>query len=729
MNKLVEAFGTEKRWVSWKYKLVKGGKKTKVPYSITGAPASSTDVFTWNTYDEVKASTPDNLGIIFTPDQRLLGIDIDKCLEGVEIVHEYRKAIVELILDANTYCEISPSKTGLHLFLRLTEPLALEANKKAPFELYTSGRYFTVTECAYGQEKDVRTVTPEEAIALLTPLGYPWAPAPQAVTSTEQLPTPEPTNLGDDELLRKMFASKNGQKIEALYGGDINLYQGDHSNADMALLSHLAFWTGGDPVQMERLWLGSPLGQRSKTFKREDYRRRSINNALANCKEYYKPFSPKEQQLEEQEIKFLYTENKKSITFTLCTENICRILRPHSNLRFDEFRTLFEIRTPKGWKELEDADVLKTLTDISIKYDFFQKVQKGMVYDAMLHVAKENSIDSAADYLRSLVWDGTARISTWIKEAYGVEMTNYYRSVGENWLKGLVKRIIVPGSKFDTVLVLEGKQGMKKSTSLQVIGGSWHVETTMSTDSKDFFMLFQGKAIIEFSEGETMSRTDVKRMKGIISNASDKFRMPYERVSKEFPRRCVFAMTTNESEYLKDDTGNRRWLPVKCEKCDIEWLKANRGQLLAEAYHRAITLHETTYEFPEDEMEAMHRDRRIYDASTDKILDWFMALSPGRKEAGFLTNDVFEEVIQLGSFAKKPAARWELMSIASVLKDFLYLDKKKVMRNGINGYRWFPGDKTPKPFEQLLTEAKIEVEPEKEVVDEILENWDKKKTI
>ena len=105
MNKLVEAFQEEKRWVSWKYKEVKG-KKTKVPYSITGTLASSTDVFTWSTYDEVKNATPNNIGIIFTPDQKLLGIDIDKCLEGEEIIHPQRKEILKFIEEANTYCEI-----------------------------------------------------------------------------------------------------------------------------------------------------------------------------------------------------------------------------------------------------------------------------------------------------------------------------------------------------------------------------------------------------------------------------------------------------------------------------------------------------------------------------------------------------------------------------------------------------------------------------------------------
>src|ERR1019366_5023328 len=117
----------------------------------------------------------------------------------------------------------------------------------------------------------------------------------------------------------------------------------------------------------------------------------------------------------------------------------------------------------------------------------------------------------------------------------------------------------------------------------------------MSTDNKDFFMQFQGKLFVEFSEGETLNRTETKKMKAIITTQFDRYRPPFGRSSQDFPRRCVFAMTTNQEEYLKDETGNRRWLPVRLVKktADTEWLAENREQIFAEAYHRVITLKET----------------------------------------------------------------------------------------------------------------------------------------
>jgi len=198
--------------------------------------------------------------------------------------------------------------------MRITEPYKLIANKKAPYEVYTLGRYFTVTGDAYGLEADVRTVTPKELEEILAIIGYPWgrspitpiAPISQPTTpttpavsstqksgfssapATDKIPEGNTDNpIADEEILARMFRAKNGAEVKALYDGDTSAYGGDDSNADMALCSHLAFWAKKDPVMMERLWMMSPLGQREKTRERQDYRERTIHNAIANTKEVY----------------------------------------------------------------------------------------------------------------------------------------------------------------------------------------------------------------------------------------------------------------------------------------------------------------------------------------------------------------------------------------------------------------------------------------------------------
>ncbi len=711
MNPLVRAYGKQKRWVNWKLEDRKG-KKTKLPYTIAGTLASSTDPKTWATFAEAQKASPD-VGIVFAPDCLLLGIDIDKCLEGTNITHEEKELIAQFIVEADTYTEISPSGTGLHLFFTLSEPWKPTTNKRAPYELYTHGRYFTVTGKAYKEMKKVRTITPEEAKTLLEILGYPWAKteAPQ-----QALPVaPVGSELSDDSIVSKMFASKNGKDIEMLYRGDLSKHKNDGSAGDMALCSHLAFWTGKNSTQMERMWSASPLGSRKKTQERKDYRDRTIAAAIANCKEVYST-TPKghggaEKKIAE-ELELLFTTVARKDGFekeyTLNTENVCRILRKHPDFmgrfRFDMFRGVYEIlpHETEKWRLLEDNDAVNVQTYISVLFSFFGKVGKDMSYDAIMKVSKENAFDSALDFVKTLKWDGVARLDTWLVKTYGVKDNEYHRAVGSNWMKGMVKRIVYPGCKFDYVLVLEGEQGTKKSTSLSILGGDWHVETTMGTDSKDFFMQFGGKVIVEFSEGETLSRTEVKRMKAIITMQTDKYRPPYERTSQEFPRRCVFAMTTNQSEYLKDETGNRRWLPVTVAmaEADIKWLEDNREQMFAEAYHRAITLNESLHEFPKEATKAEQELRKIRYENEDIIVDWYRnKVKDLDKEYGITVHMAYRDVLN-GGLSGRPIDKYTEMKITDVFKNALKLTKRRPTVDGIQGVRWFDDTKgVPAPRE------------------------------
>ena len=134
---LAEAFGSQKRWVNWE-------NVTKRPLQPSGDSASIKDLATLSTYEEV-AKVSSNVGIVFTEDKLLLGIDMDDCIvEGV-IQHEQEEKIKLFIGKANTYTEVSPSGSGLHSFLLVESPIGLEANRKGSFEVYNSGRYFTVT--------------------------------------------------------------------------------------------------------------------------------------------------------------------------------------------------------------------------------------------------------------------------------------------------------------------------------------------------------------------------------------------------------------------------------------------------------------------------------------------------------------------------------------------------------------------------------------------------------
>lgn len=689
MNHLVERYKNEKRWVNYKLQTRKG-KTTKVPYSpVTGKMASSTKTSDWSTYDEALAVSKD-VGIVFTPEQNLLGIDIDKCLTDKKITHEQKEIIADLILEADTYTEISPSGTGIHLFLSISEKMPLFANRHANFECYTGGRYFTFTGIPYGETRDVRVVNREEAEKILAIIGYPWKK--EEVKTTDEL-SPQTTKLltvfSDADLLEKMFHSKNGDKVKAIYDGDLSSFDNDASRADASLCSSLAFWTGKDGVQMERIWLASPLGSREKTQKRKDYRERTINSAIANCKDVY--VAP----LDVSELELLFTLNaQKDKVYIQNTENICRILRKHTDFRgrfrYDAFKNMIEFKRNETWRALEDVDDIRIQTSISVLFTkYFGKVGAEMVHDAIVQVAFENEIDSAKDFMTSLKWDGHPRLDDWLFHTFGAPQDIYHKAVASNWLKGAVKRVMHPGCQFDYVLILEGPQGIRKSSSLAALGGDWHVETNMGTDNKDFFMQMLGKLFVEFSEGETLTRTEVKRMKGIITTRVDRYRPPYARSTMDFPRRCVFAMTTNQEEYLKDETGNRRYLPVKVllPMANVKWIEDNRNQLFAEAYHRIITLGETMYEFPNAETLAQQQARMIQDPNADAVVMWYGKLNEEEREDGITTAMVFKDCFG-GYYSGKAIDRLHEMIIANILKNSLGLKRERKSVNKQQCWRW-----------------------------------------
>ncbi len=712
MSYLSEQFGDKKIWVNWRPLKVKG-RVTKLPYQINGRKASSVDPATWSTYTEVKKRS-DNIGIVFPASESFLAVDIDKCInkETNNIEHEQKEAIAEFVLESDTYNEISPSGTGLHFIFVVDGELSLLANRHSSFECYRQGRYFTVTERPYGEARMVRTINVDEANRLLKIIGYPWKKEDTAVLPKEDTKKGQETriaiSLDDATLLRKLFASKNGTTIKALYDGDITSHNNDASKADASLLAHLAFWSGKDTAQMERLWLASPLGAREKTQDRKDYRDRSIAHAIEQCQTVY---SVPEQVIATQDMyetcDLMYILNdKKDKVYIKNLENISRVLKNHPDfhgrIRYDIFKSCYEIRPidTNVWRAMEDADGLNLQRAIQVLFLPFCNVAKDMVYDAITTVGKENAIDSALDWVKSLVWDKKPRLDDWLHYTVGSPKDVYHTAVASNYLKGAVKRIVEPGCKFDYVLVLEGPQGSRKSSLLATLGGKkspestsprqhfWHVETTMSTDNKDFYMQFIGKLFVEFSEGETLNRTETKKMKGIITTELDRYRPPFGRTSQDFPRRCVFAMTTNQEEYLKDETGNRRWLPVRLvkKKADTQWAEDNRDQLFAEAYHRVVNLKENVHELPEEETLAVQNSRRIHDPDTDTIVEWYYKLTHEQKMDGITVKNAFQFLH--GNRESGSVDRSSEMRLADIFKNVLGLTKTHPTNAGVKMTRW-----------------------------------------
>lgn len=232
---------------------------------------------------------------------------------------------------------------------------------------------------------------------------------------------------------------------------------------------------------------------------------------------------------------------------------------------------------------VEDSHVLRVLELIQLTR--FPVAKKSDVSDAIDLVASENKINPLRDSLERLEWDGRPRLNTFASRYLGAENTELNNLFCRKWFIAAVARVLRPGCKVDHVLILEGAQGIGKSTVARTIAwlSRYFSDCLPDMKSKDARDHLRGKWIVEIPELSAMRRSEIEETKAFITATEDKFRPSYGRRDQTFQRRCVFIGTTNSDSYLKDSTGNRRFWPVKCGAIDIPSLARDRDQILAEA--------------------------------------------------------------------------------------------------------------------------------------------------
>lgn len=219
---------------------------------------------------------------------------------------------------------------------------------------------------------------------------------------------------------------------------------------------------------------------------------------------------------------------------------------------------------------------------------FFGKVTKNDILDAVAACASDQAYHPVREYLSGLQWDGTPRLDRLFIDYLGAQDSDYIRAVTRKAFTAAVARIMKPGCKYDTMLVLVGTQGRHKSTILAKMGGDWFSDSLRTFGDKDAMETIQGTWINEVAEMQAMAKAEVDAVKMFLSKANDYYRAAYGRYTTDRPRQCVFFGTTNSRECLVDQTGNRRFWVVEIDQIPrkknvFQELDGERDQLWAEA--------------------------------------------------------------------------------------------------------------------------------------------------
>ena len=247
--------------------------------------------------------------------------------------------------------------------------------------------------------------------------------------------------------------------------------------------------------------------------------------------------------------------------------------------------------SPAGkWSEVDELLMGEWL----VRSVFLPSMPRTTLEEGMRMVATRHQYHPVRQYLQGLRWDGQPRLNDWLMRAVvdapdklGRRTRKYLQRVGAWFLMGMVSRALRPGCKFDYMPILEGAQGMRKSSLLNVLAGDWFADTGFVLGDKDSLQMLQGRWLYEISELDAMARAEVTKIKAFVASRMDWYRASFDKRPREYPRQLVFAGTTNEHQYLVDPTGNRRFWPISVTRViDTDWVSSVRDQLFAEALVR-----------------------------------------------------------------------------------------------------------------------------------------------
>ncbi len=361
------------------------------------------------------------------------------------------------------------------------------------------------------------------------------------------------------------------------------------------------------------------------------------------------------------------------------------------DIGMDTFRDEIMVaeRGSNMWRPFNDSDYVALRSRLEMGANGFAPIGRELIRDVVLAVADENKFDSAITWLDSLQWDGVPRIDTFLSDLFSAEDSPYTRAVSAYLWTAMAGRVLHPGCKADMVPILVGNQGVGKSTAVGALVPSpeFFAEVSFAEKDDDLSRKMRGKLVAEIGELRGLHTKELEAIKAFVTRTHEHWIPKYREFETTFPRRLIFIGTTNKEQFLADDTGNRRWLPVRVGTVDVNRIREMAALCWAEAAVRFKQKGVLWSDAQRLGMEA-HDEFAFHDEWEDKVRAWLR--DPGFDDESvtspLLTSNVLVSVLGMDV---RHIKRADEMRMGSVLRK-LGFERKRVKVEGEQRWRYVP---------------------------------------
>lgn len=689
-DNIPEVLKAANRWTPWCAEWnEKKGKWGKIPHRADRPEfgISTTKPEQWFKYEVAERALKRNadkfagLGYCMTGPHGIVAVDLDKCVDELGIVADWAQAVID---ELQSYTEFSPSGTGIRIMaLGATE--CDWTNHSVGIEVYGGheARFLTLTGDVVPGHYDMREV-PERS----------WTMLQQ--TYAREKRTAEIIDLNVPDILDDLLLpSMESLKLADVPRKFLTSGEFDTDRSGTLHQTGIALYAAGlNDAEVFSLLVTNPFAMEVAL----DHRRQDNDRAMLYLwREHCVKAKPKAAAMVASTDEFEIVEvrsdeplplpkfkrNEKTGEIHATVDNVTMAVRRPDvcgiEIRFDTFRDEIMYSKPgtEQWQQFRDPDYVRLR--IALERGRFAPVGRELIRDVVQLVAAENVFDSAQLWLNRLQWDGVARIGNFLGDYFSAEDSAYTRAVSVYIWTALAGRVLVPGIKADMAPILVGEQGRGKSSAVAAMApaADFFAEISFSEKDEDLSRKMRGCLIAEIGELRGLHTKELEAIKSFITRTHETWIPKYREFSVQVPRRLLFIGTTNKDEFLADETGNRRWLPVKVNQVFVDRIKADRLQLWAEA-RELFNASGLQYKDAERLAEAVHGDHVINDSWSDVIDNWLdkpddLTGEIPRARKFLRVTDVLVEAL---GFTERNITRKEETRMATTLRTLGYTRKK-----------------------------------------------------